>query len=272
MERSEGVPPALSLTSPAAPDRVVSVEADKEDVFLEGNASDPSGVRAITVDGVFASFAPDTTATDFSIKLPIKGKSGFTVRAEDQFGNATEIVYGIRREAPVVVQVPSRATAGPDPVKPAEKPADRPAVSSATGITWVVLIDNTDYKNMPAPQGQANDRGDIQRSFSKYNVQKTITKRNLSKSQMERLFNIELRDLVRTNKVNTILVGYTGHGRTMGGRTYWVPVDGKKDDIYSCYNYGSLKSLLENYSATVSNTLVVSKAAGTDPSFYELTR
>lgn len=58
----------------------------------------------------------------------------------------------------------------------------------------------------------------------------------------------------------------------MGGRTYWVPVDGKKDDIYSCYNYGSLKSLLENYSATVSNTLVVSKAAGTDPSFYELTR
>jgi len=268
VERSEGVPPALSLTSPAAPDRVVSVDADKEDVFLEGNASDPSGVRSITVDGVFASFAPDTTATDFSIKLPIKGKNGFTVRAEDQFGNATEIVFGIRREAPVVVATPPK----PDPTKSTEKPADKPTVSSATGITWVVLIDNSDYKNMPAPQGQANDRGDIQRSFSKYNVQRTITKRNLTKSQMERLFNIELRDLVRTNKVNTILVGYTGHGRTMGGRTYWVPVDGKKDDIYSCYNYGSLKSLLENYSATVSNTLVVSKAAGTDPSFYELTR
>ena len=134
------------------------------------------------------------------------------------------------------------------------------------------MIDNSDYKSFPAPQGQSNDRSEITRSFGKYNVQKTITKKNLTKSQMERLFNIELRDLVRTNKVNTILIGYTGHGRSVSGKTYWVPVDGKKDDIYSYYNYGSLKSLLENYSASVSNTLVVSKAAGTDPSFYELTR
>ncbi len=269
VERSEGVPPALSLTSPISKgERVISIAHDKEDIFLEGAANDPSGIRSITVDGVFASFAPDTTATDFSIKLPVIGKSGFTVKAEDQFGNSTEIVYHIVREAALVAQVSPK----PNPDKPAEKPAEKPAVSSATGVTWVVMIDNSDYKSFPAPQGQASDRSEIQRSFGKYNVQKTITKKNLSKSQLERLFNIELRDMVRTNKVNTILIGYVGHGRSVGGKTYWVPVDGKKDDIYSYYNYGSLKSLLENYSATVSNTLVVSKAAGTDPSFYELTR
>lgn len=78
---------------------------------------------------------------------------------------------------------------------------------------------------------------------------------------------------MRTNKVNTILVGYVGLGRSATGRSYWIPVDGKKDgNIYSYYNYGSLKSLLENYSESVTNTLVVSKAAGTDPSVYELTR
>ncbi len=265
VERSEGVPPSLTLTSPiASSNRVINIAHDKEDIFLEGAASDPSGIRSITVDGVFASFAPDTSSTDFSIKLPVKGKNGFTVRAEDQFGNMTDLVYSLVREAPVVAHVAPK----PHP----DKPADKPAVSSATGVTWVVMIDNSDYKSFPAPQGQASDRSEIQRSFGKYNVQKTITKKNLSKSQLERLFNIELRDMIRTNKVNTILVGYTGHGRSVGGKTYWIPVDGKKDDIYSYYNYGSLKSLLENYSATVSNTLVVSKAAGTDPSFYELTR
>jgi hypothetical protein len=67
-------------------------------------------------------------------------------------------------------------------------------------------------------------------------------------------------------------VWYSGHGRTVGGKAYWVPVDGRKDDIYSFYNYGSLKSQLQNYSEGVNNTLVVSDAAGTDPSFYELTR
>ena len=112
----------------------------------------------------------------------------------------------------------------------------------------------------------------MHKSFSKYAIQKTITKKNLSKGELERFFNIELRDQVRTNKVSTILVWYAGHGKSVGGKAYWVPVDGKKDDIYSYYNYGPLKSLMENYSANVNNTLVVSDAAGSDPSFYELTR
>lgn len=277
VERSEGVPPALSLVSPApSADRTITIPSDKDDVFLEGAASDPSGIRSITVDGVFASFAPDTVATDFSIRLIVKGKNNFTVRAEDQYGNGTELVYSIVREAPVVAHVAPKPLADKPTEKPtekpADKPADKPATNSATGTTWVVMIDNADYKSFPPPQGRAGDLAEIQKSFSKYNAQRTITKKNLNKGQIERFFNVELRDLVRSNKVNTILVGYVGHGRTAGGKTYWVPVDGKKDDIYSCYNYGSLKSLLENYSASVTNTLVVSKAAGTDPSFYELTR
>ena len=112
----------------------------------------------------------------------------------------------------------------------------------------------------------------MQRSFANYSVQRTIQKKNLSKEQLERFFNVELRDLVRTNKVNTLLVWYAGHGRTQGGKAYWVPVDGRKDDVYSYFNYGSLKVQMQNYSETVGSTLVVSDAAGTDPSFYELTR
>ncbi len=112
----------------------------------------------------------------------------------------------------------------------------------------------------------------MQKAFSSYTVQKTINKKNLTKEQLDRFFNIELRDLVRTNKVNTILVWYSGHGRSVGSKTYWLPVDAKKDDIYSYYNYGSLKGQLQNYSETVNSTLVISDASGADPSFYELTR
>ena len=89
---------------------------------------------------------------------------------------------------------------------------------------------------------------------------------------MERFFNIELRDLVRTNKVGNILVWYSGHGRSVGGKAYWIPVDGRKDDVYSYFNYGSLKAPLQNYSESVDKTVVVSDAAGNDDSFYELTR
>ncbi len=264
VERTEGVAPTIAITSPTTTgDRQITLEAGKNDVFLEGKVKDASLIRLIAVNGVNASYAPDLNEPDFSIKVDLGGRDQFTVRAEDQFGNATDVVYTVARKAAAVAVVKP---------PPAEGTAAATPRTGATGTTWVVYIENADYRNMPPPQGQSSDLADLQRSFGKYNVQRTITKKNLSKAQIERFFNIELRDLVRTNKVNTILVGYVGHGRSASGRSYWVPVDGKKDDIYSMYNPGSLKSLLENYSESVTNTLVVTKTAGTDPSFYELTR
>lgn len=262
VERTEGAAPTIALTSPAPTgDRQITLEAGRNDVFLEGNVKDASLIRLIAANGINASYAPDRKDPDFSIKVDLAGKDQFTLRAEDQFGNASEVVYTVVRKAAAVAVV--------KPPTDGTTPAPR---TGTTGTTWVVYIENADYRNLPPPQGQASDLADLQRSFGKYSVQRTITKKNLSKAQMERFFNIELRDLVRTNKVNTILVGYVGHGRSASGRSYWVPVDGKKDDIYSFYNPGSLKSLLENYSESVTNTLVISKTAGTDPSFYELTR
>ncbi len=272
--RTEAVPPIIQLTSPlVGADGTVTVTSGKTDLFLEGSASDESHLHAITVDGVMASFIPDTSRSEFSIKLSIGGKDRFTVRAEDQHGNTTERSFQIHRKAEVVAQVEKPAPVRTD--KPIDKPADKPVekpVSSSTGVTWVIMIENSDYKNFPALQGPADDVAKMQKAFGKYSIQRTINKRNLTKQQIERFFNIELRDLVRTNKVNTVLVWYAGHGRTVSGRTYWVPTDARKDDIYSFYNYGPLKGLIENYSESVTNTLVVSDAAGADPSFYEMTR
>lgn len=136
----------------------------------------------------------------------------------------------------------------------------------------MVHIENGNYRNFPAIQSNSGDASKMQKAFANYTIAKTISKKNLSKEQMERFFNIELRDLVRTNKVGNILVWYSGHGRSVGGKAYWIPVDGRKDDVYSYFNYGSLKAQLQNYSESVDKTVVVSDAAGNDDSFYELTR
>ncbi|MFN9327235.1 MAG: hypothetical protein ACK6A5_17810, partial [Flavobacteriales bacterium] len=274
VERNEGVAPVVALTSPdPGNDRIIQISASREDLFIEGTVSDASNIRSITVDGILASYVPDTNRTDFSMKLVIAGKDRFTVRAEDQFGNGTDVVYQLQRKAEAVAVVKPVETTSPD-TRTAEKPAEKPVAGAAvsSGTTWVIYIENSDYKSFPALQGSGSDVAKMQKAFAKYNVQKTITKKNLSKQQLERFFSSELRDLVRTNKVNTVLVGYAGHGRTVGGKSYWIPVDGKKDDIYSFYNYGPLKNLIQNYSESVNNALVVSDAAGSEASFYDLSR
>lgn len=259
VERTEGIAPSIAITLPKpSGDRELTITAGKDDLFVEGRVTDASTIRLIAVNGINASYAPDQLDPDFSIKLNVNGKDQVVVRAEDQFGNASEAAYRLVRSAPVVAQRTSAPAGSSAP--------------NAAGTTWVVHIDNGNYRNFPALQTGPADLARMQKAFANYNVQRTITKKNLTKEQMDRLFNIELRDLARTNKVNTILVWFSGHGRTVGGKAYWIPVDGRKDDIYSYFNYGSLKAQMQNYSESVTNTVVVSDAAGSDASFYELTR
>jgi hypothetical protein len=261
VERSEGIAPGITLTAPAlSPDRVITIEPDRESVFVEGRVNDGSLIRRIAVDGVLASYAPDQMDPEFSIKVDVKTKDRFTVQVEDQFGNASEQVYAIQRK---VASAPS--------ARPTGTSTTPSTTASRSGATWVIHIENSNYRNFPAVQADG-DAAKMQKAFSNYAIARTINKKNLSKDQMDRFFNIELRDLVRTNKVGTILVWYSGHGRSVGGKAYWVPVDARKDDIYSYFNYGSLKAQMQNYSESVDKTVVVSDAAGNDASFYELTR
>jgi len=262
VERSEGVAPMIALTSPKqSANREITLVAGKNDVFIEGTVSDASLIRSITVNGEGASYAPDRVNPDFSIKVVLEGLDRFVVRAEDQFGNTSEQQWSVKRQAEPV------AVVTPKPVPTESAPNATPATK---GGTWLVQIENTAYRNFPAMQ--AADAAKLQKAFASYQIQRTINKKNLTKEQLERFFNVELRDMVRTGKVSTILVWYSGHGRTAGGKAYWIPIDGKKDDVYSFYNYGALKAQMQNYSESVTNTVVVSDAASGDASFFDLTR
>jgi len=262
VERSEGVAPVIGLTSPRpSSNREITLAAGKSDAFIEGTVSDASLIRSITVNGEGASYAPDRVNPDFSIKVELEGLDRFVVRAEDQFGNTSEQQWSVKRQAEPV------AVVTPKPVPTESAPNAAPATR---GGTWLVQIENTAYRNFPAMQ--AADAAKLQKAFASYQIQRTINKKNLTKEQLERFFNVELRDMVRTGKVSTILVWYSGHGRTAGGKAYWIPIDGKKDDVYSFYNYGALKAQMQNYSESVSNTVVVSDAASGEASFFDLTR
>lgn len=257
VQRTESDPPVVSISMPIFDaSGTTTLPAGKDQLFVEGTASDPSGIRSVVVDGKYASFIPDTTSTDFSIKLDLAGKEHFTVHVEDQYGNVKETQYTVNRAAPA-------------PVSAAAEPA-KTATMPLMGTTWIIYIENSNYRNMPAVTTDGMDK--MRKAFAKYQPQRTVVKKNLTRVELERFFNIDLRDMVRNAKVNTLLVWYSGHGRSQGGKAYWIPVDAKADDIYSFYNYGPLKGLMENYSESVRTTLVVSDAAGNDPSFYELTR
>lgn len=261
VERTEGIPPTIAITSPKpSGEREITLAAGRTDVFIEGVLSDASLIRLIAINGVNASYAPDQVNPDFSIKVDLKGADSFVVRAEDQFGNASEQTWSVKRAVEVAA------------VTPKPPPLEGSVPATPKGGTWLIHIENSNYRNFPALQTSTADQARMQKAFSGYSIARTISKKNLTKEQMERFFNIELRDLARTNKVGTILVWYSGHGRTAGGKAYWIPVDGKKDDIYSFYNYGALKAQMQNYSESVTNTVVVSDAAGGDASFYDLTR
>ena len=261
VERNEGVPPEITLTSPkGSANREITLVAGRKEVFIEGTISDASLIRSITVNGEGASYAPDRMNPDFSIKVSLDGVDRFVVRAEDQFGNTSDQQWSVKRTAEPVAAVSK-------PVPSESAPHANPATK---GGVWLVQIENSGYRNLPAVS--TADAAKMQKAFASYQIQRTISKKNLTKEQMERFFNVELRDLVRTSKVSTILLWYSGHGRTAGGKAYWIPIDGKKDDIYSFYNYGALKAQMQNYSESVTNTVVVSDAASGEASFFDLTR
>ena len=108
----------------------------------------------------------------------------------------------------------------------------------------------------------------MKKALANYEVHNFIHKKNMTKSEMERFFSIELRDLVKKNNVNTLLVWYAGHGKFINKTGYWLPTDGTTDDEFTYFSINSLKSGMQSYSSYITHTLVVTDACETGPAFY----
>jgi hypothetical protein len=241
--RIEIFPPVISLINPLADDKkIISLETDDNTLFIEGKIEDKSHIAEITVDELNASFAPGDYNPKFTATLNIQNRKNITVTAVDIFGNKSVQTYEFSKEGIILS-------------------ADNPM-----GKTWVVIIENSDYQQFSALRNPKTDVSSIVNALNQYQVSKVLHMKDMSKREMERFFSIDLRDLIVSNKVNSLLIWYAGHGQFINQTGYWVPVDGRLNEEYSFYNINALKASLYSYSS-VAHILVVSDACAAGESF-----
>lgn len=249
INRTEVNPPEISLIAPyASSSGEIYLDVDNRKLYVEGKVADESKIKKIIVDEMTASYSVDATNPEFFATIDIANKNRFVVKAEDIYGNVTEQEYKLNREALEISQ---------------ENPM---------GKTWVIFIENSDYETFASLDGPVKDVSMMKAALANYKVHNMIHKQNMTKNELERFFSIELRDLVRSNNVNSLLVWYAGHGKFINDVGYWVPVDATRDDEFTYFNISALKTALQSYSKYITHTLVITDACESGPTFYQAMR
>ncbi len=140
------------------------------------------------------------------------------------------------------------------------------------GKTWVIFIENSNYQSFPSISGPSQDVGLMKKSLESYKIDRIVHKKNMTKEQMEAFFSKQLKDLVRENKVQSLLVWYAGHGKYINEMGYWVPVNAIRDKETTYFKINALKTSMQLYSKDITHTLIVTDACESGPSFYQAMR
>lgn len=247
--RTEIDPPGISILAPYASDNgEIYLDTDNANLYIEGSISDESTIKSILIDGVAASFTLEDLNPRFSANINVANKNKFTVTAMDNYGNDTTVSFVLNREGVSLLE------------------------ANPMGRTWVVFIENSNYETFPSLDGPAKDVTLMRSALARYDIHKLIHKQDMTKKEMERFFSIELRDLLRSNKVNALLIWYAGHGKFINETGYWIPVDAKRDDEFTYYNLNALRASLQSYTNYITHNLVITDACESGPTFYQAMR
>jgi hypothetical protein len=248
IKRTETNPPVVTIISPVASDNgEIFLDNNDPSIYVEGKITDESLIKSILIDGVSASFKIDESNPGFSANININNKNKFSITATDIYGNEKTFTYTLNRE---------NAGTGANPM----------------GKTWVIFVENSNYKTFASLEGPTKDVSLMRTALAKYQINNIVHKKDMGKEQMEKFFSIELRDLVRSNHVNTLLVWYAGHGKFINETGYWIPIDANRDDEFTYFNVNFLKASLQSYPSTLTHTLVITDACESGPSFYQAMR
>jgi len=247
--RTEIDPPLVSILAPYASDNgEIYLDTDNTNLYIEGTINDESTIRSIFIDGVAASFALDDLNPKFTATINVANKNKFNVTATDNYGNDTVVSFVLNREGVSLLE------------------------ANPMGRTWVVFIENSNYETFPSLDGPVKDVTLMRSALARYDIHKIIHKQDMTKKDMERFFSIELRDLLRSNKVNALLIWYAGHGKFINETGYWIPVDAKRDDEFTYYNLNALRASLQSYTNYITHNLVITDACESGPTFYQAMR
>jgi len=249
IRRTEINPPKVMIIAPyTSEEGQVFLESTTPNIAIQGKISDESPIKSITVGNFTASYNPNELNPAFTATLDVSNLNKFTVVAEDIYGNRKETEFVLNREGAGI------------------------SATNPMGRTWVVFIENSSYETFASLDGPIKDISTMQRALANYQIHNIIHKKDMTKAEMERFFNIELRDQVKKNQVKSLMVYYAGHGKYINDVGYWIPVDAKRDDEFTYFNINALKAGLQGYSDVVVHTLVVSDACESGPGFYSASR
>ena len=244
IERTESDKPIIAIETPYTSfENMMSLDVNGPSLYVQGKIKDASLIESIMVEGINASFNPKNLNPDFSVQVDIAEKSKITMSVKDIYGNENTQVYTIDR---------SGTTAG---------------IDNPMGNTWVVFIENGKYINFPSLEGPAKDVVAMKSALVNYKITKTIHKKDMTKQDMEKFFSIELRDYVKNNNINSLMIWYAGHGKYVSPTGYWVPSDGKVDDEFSYFGINNLKAAMQSYAGKLVHTLVITDACESGATF-----
>jgi len=241
-------PPIVRMIAPYGSDNnILYLDNNDPQIYVEGKIEDESRINSIYIDSVMASYIPSDLNPNFTAIVKVANKSRITVRVEDEFGNQAEIEYKLNRDAQSFEENPM-------------------------GKTWAIFIENSDYESFASLEGPTKDVSMMRSALANYQVHNVIHRKNMTKSQLSKFFSIELRDMIRSNRVNSILIWYAGHGKYVNETGYWIPVDASRDDEFTYYDIKALKAAMQGYPDFLSHTLVITDACESGPSFYQAMR
>lgn len=248
IRRTEVDPPVVQMIAPyGSENNILYLDNDEPRIYMEGRVEDESKISSIYVESVLASYIPSDFNPSFSAMVNVENKSRVTVIVEDEYGNKSEIEYTLNRDAQAF---------GENPM----------------GKTWAIFIENSDYESFASLEGPTKDITMMKAALARYQIHQFIHKKNMTKVELQKFFSIELRDMISSNRINSVLVWYAGHGKYVNESGYWIPVDASRDDEFTYYNINALKASMQSYPDFVSHTLVITDACESGPSFYQAMR
>ena len=231
---------------------IVYSETDKQ-IYFDKNASkmlkitgridDESFIKRVMINNKTASFNHTESNPVFEAEIDVSKSDTVKILIIDEYDNLALTSYYINAKAAAEI---------------AQNPM---------GKTWLVFIANSNYENYNTLTGPEKDLNQIRSAVLQYKFDNIIAKSNMTLSEMEKFFRIELRDLIKEQGVNSILIWFAGHGKYTNETGYWLPVNAKKDDEISFYPIPYLRSNLNSYGRSLRNVLIVSDACESGPSF-----
>jgi hypothetical protein len=212
-------------------------------IKIIGKIDDESNIKTIMVNNQTASYSLNELNPTFEATIDISRTDSIKILIIDEYDNVSIKNYAINSKESALI-------------------ADNPM-----GKTWLIFIANSNYENYSSLSGPEKDLNNVRNALLQYKFDNIISKQNMTLVEMEKFFRIELRDLIKAQGVNSILIWFAGHGKYTNETGYWLPVNAKKDEEITYYPIPYLKSNLNAYGKGLKNVLIVSDACESGPSF-----